>query len=141
MHGLNKAFFIGRLGQDPELRSTTTGVPLVKFSLATPHARKVGDEWKEETDWHRVTCFGSNAEYLAKYAHKGDAAAVECAVRQNKWTDKEGKVHYETNFVVDRVLWLFSRPRQEEAPGLNIPPIPTVAATARSEDTVDEIPF
>lgn len=141
MNGLNKAFFIGRLGQEPELRSTPAGVTLVRFSLATPHSRKVGDEWKEETDWHRITSFGSNAEYLAKYAHKGDAAAIECAVRQNKWTDKEGKVHYETNFVVDRVLWLFSRPRASDAPGLSTPPVPTIVVGDRSDETVEEIPF
>ena len=141
MVGLNKTFFIGRLGQDPELRSTATGTPLVRLSVATPHSRKVGEEWKEETDWHKVVAFGGNAEYLARYAHKGDALAIECTVRENKWTDKENKTHFETSIICERVLWLFSKPKTLDAPGTTAVPMPPAPEPAADADNVDEIPF
>lgn len=107
--GLNRAYLIGNVGQDPELRTTLGGKQIVKLSLATPNSRKVGDEWIDQPDWHRITFFDRDAEYIAKYAHKGDMLAVECAIRPNKWTDRENVTHYEVNLNVERVLWLNAR--------------------------------
>ena len=103
MKGLNRAYLIGNLGQEPELRTSASGIPLLKLSLATPNARKVNEEWVDTPDWHRLTVFGNDAEYLARYAHKGDTLAVECAIRPNRWTDKDNVVHYEVNLIVERV--------------------------------------
>jgi len=59
----NKVFLIGNLGQDPELRSTTSGMSVASFSLAT-HRRwndREGNR-QEQTEWHNVVCFGRQAE-------------------------------------------------------------------------------
>ncbi|MDP2309719.1 MAG: single-stranded DNA-binding protein [Pseudomonadota bacterium] len=111
MKGLNKAYLIGNIGQDPELRTTANGKVLVKLSLATPNSRKVGDEWVETPDWHRLTGWEKTADFLATYARKGDVLAVECAIRPRKWTDKDNVVHYEIDLVIDRVLWLNGKHR------------------------------
>lgn len=106
MRGLNRAYLIGYIGHDPELRSTASGKNVVKLSLATPASRKVGDEWVETQDWHRLTLFDGAATYIAQHGRKGSMLAVECSIRPSKWTDREGRVHYEVNLIVDRVLWL-----------------------------------
>ena len=111
MKGLNKAYLIGHIGQDPELRTTAGGKQLLKLSLATPNVRKMGDEWVETPDWHRLTIWDKTAEFIATYARKGDVLAVECAVRPGKWTDKENVVRYQVDLVVDRVLWLNGKHR------------------------------
>jgi single-strand DNA-binding protein len=117
MKGLNRAFFIGHLGHDPELRSSASGLALLKVSIATPASRKVNETWIDTPDWHRLTLFGQEAEFLGRYAKKGDSLAVECSIRPSRWTDKEGQTHHEVSLVVDRVLWLSSRARtgQEDA--------------------------
>ncbi len=115
MLGLNKAYFIGNLGRDPEARTTKNGQTVVSFSLATPHAKKEGEAWIDTPDWHRITAFGKTAESLLKNAHKGDTMAVECVVRPGKWTDKEGNTHYEVNLYVERVLWVSQKRRGTEA--------------------------
>ena len=122
MHGLNKAYLIGHIGQDPEIRTTANGRQLVKLSLATPHRRKVGEEWVDTPDWHRLTLFDANATFIGAYAKKGDGLAVECSLRPNKWTDKDNVAHYEVNLVVDRVLWLNGKHRGAEAK--DAPPAP-----------------
>jgi single-strand DNA-binding protein len=137
MNGLNKAFLIGNLGRDPELRATATGLPVVKLALATRHAKKVNDQWVDTPDWHRVTGFGKEAEYLSRVAHKGDGLAVECAIRPRKWTDKEGKTHYEVDLIVERVLWV-SSPRRAVMP-LAVDEAPPVRE--ESEGSVEEVPF
>ncbi len=56
---LNKVMVIGHLGHDPEIRYTPTGLPVVKFSVATDEAYldKEGKR-QERTDWHRVVIIG-----------------------------------------------------------------------------------
>ena len=145
MLGLNKAYFIGRVGNDPELKtSASKGTAYCKLSLATPNHRKVEDQWVDTPDWHRLTAFGATAERLVRVLKKGDGLAVECTVRQSKWTDKEGAAHYETSLVVDRVLW--SVPKAARAaefgsaspPGSVESPAPELAADADSDE---QIPF
>ena len=104
MSGMNRAFLLGHLGQDPELRTTQSGMTMLKVSLATPHAKKVNDEWVETPDWHRITVFGKDAEYIGRVAHKGTLLGVECAIRPSKWTDKNGNTQYGVELVVDKVI-------------------------------------
>ena len=115
MNGLNKAYFLGRLGAEPEIRVTSSGKKVAKLSLATSSRHKVNDEWVESADWHRITAWDRDAEYLERFAHKGDALCVECSVKPSRWTDQEGKAHYEVNLVIQRVHWLQSRSRSTEA--------------------------
>lgn len=144
MKGLNKAYLIGHIGQDPELRTTASGKQLVKLSLATPNARRVGDEWVDTPDWHRVTLFDKQAEYVATHARKGDVLAVECAIRPNKWTDSNNVVRYEVSLIVDRVLWLNGRHKAASDPAAArtaAPPPPPPAAAETQPATEEEIPF
>ncbi len=142
MKGLNKAYLIGNIGQDPELRTTTGGKQLVKLSLATPHARKVGDEWVDTPDWHRLTCWDKTAEFIGTHARKGDVLAVECAIRPRKWTDKDNVVRYEIDLVVDRVLWLNGKHRGAST---NVGAVQAVAAAASApsapQNDEEQIPF
>jgi len=59
MAGINKVILVGRLGNDPEVRYTPSGVTVANFSLAT------SEEWKdketgqkqERTEWHRIVAW------------------------------------------------------------------------------------
>lgn len=142
MKGLNKAYLIGNIGQDPEMRTTAAGKQLVKLSLATPYNRKVGDEWVETPDWHRLTCWDKTAEFIATNARKGDVLAVECAIRPRKWTDKDNVVHYEIDLVVDRVLWLNGKHRGASGTE-GTRPVPPAGgrSPAMTEAESEQIPF
>lgn len=128
MRGLNKAYFIGHIGHDPEPRTTASGTTLLKLNIATPSARRVNDTWVEQPDWHRLTFFGKTADYVARAAHKGDSIAVECTVRPRRWTDEAGQARSEVSLVVERVLWLHGRNRaaapanREEPEAAVLPP-------------------
>ena len=117
MLGLNKCYFIGHLGRDPEMRATPGGHTVARLNLATPHVRKDGENWIDTPDWHRVTAFGKTAESIQRNAHKGDVIAVECVVRPNRWTDKDNQTHYEVNFYVERVLWVSQKRRLDAGCG------------------------
>ena len=59
---LNRVMMIGNLGQDPEIRYTLSGLPLVNFSVATGEAYldKEGKR-QERVEWHRVVVLGKLA--------------------------------------------------------------------------------
>ena len=60
---INKVILIGRLGKDPEIKSTPSGTTVTKFSLATDE--KFTDrsgEKQDRTEWHNIVTFGKLAE-------------------------------------------------------------------------------
>ena len=62
MAGVNKAIIIGNLGRDPEMRYTQSGSPVTTLSVATTRKYMRGQESVEETEWHRITVWGKQAE-------------------------------------------------------------------------------
>lgn len=113
MRGLNKVMLLGRLGQDPELRTSTNGtVVWCSFSLATNRNQKIGDEWTEATDWHRVKVFGTQAELCHRYLAKGRLVHVEGAVTYDHW-ERDGQKRTSTVIRADRVTFVGTRPATE----------------------------
>jgi single-strand DNA-binding protein len=99
--GLNLVTLFGNLGADPELKSTARG-PVLKMRLATEHSwkNKETSEKEKKTEWHNVTMFGSRAEAVAKYLHKGSRVMITGHLETNSY-EKEGQKHYRTEIIVD----------------------------------------
>jgi single-strand DNA-binding protein len=83
MHGQIESAFIGRVGQDPELKTSAAGKPWARFSVA------VGRE--DETQWVSVAVFGEAAQRLCQALHKGDRLYVEGTLRLSEWTGRDGE--------------------------------------------------
>ena len=63
---LNKVMLMGRLTNDPEMRFSTAGVAIVRFTLAVQRSYvKQGEERK--TDFINVTAFSKTADFFGKY--------------------------------------------------------------------------
>lgn len=78
MPSLNKAIIIGYLGQDPELKESKNK-PMTLLSVCTSDKYHNKETGKDETyvQWHRVSVFGPQAEFIARNAFKGSLVAVE----------------------------------------------------------------
>ena len=88
----NKITVVGNLGRDPELRYTPQGTPVCSFTLASNERRKdKNGEAQDITTWFRGTLFGQRAETFAQYLTKGKPVYVEGRLRQEVWTDRDGK--------------------------------------------------
>ena len=109
MAGVNKAIILGHLGRDPELRYLQNGQPVCKLNIAT--SRKYtnkNNESVEETEWHRVSVWGKQAEHCNNFLTKGRQVYVEGRLRTSSY-DKEGQKHYTTEIVADTVQFIGGR--------------------------------
>ena len=109
MAGVNKAIILGHLGRDPELKYLQSGQPVCKLNIAT--SRKYtnkNNEPVEETEWHRVSVWGKQAEHCNNYLTKGRQVYVEGRLRTSSY-DKDGQKHYTTEIVADTVQFIGGR--------------------------------
>ncbi len=130
MANLNKVTLIGRLGNDPELKYTQSGIPVVKFSFATSEAWTDRDgQRQEETEWHKIVVWNKAAENVAKFLKKGSQAYVEGKLKTESWDDKQtGKKAYQTTIVASAIQFLDSpqkgkpaeQPRQDDQRVTNV---------------------
>jgi single-strand DNA-binding protein len=86
---INKVIVIGRLVRDAELKYTTAGQPVSKFSLAINEKKKSGDEWVDDVSYVDITLWGKQAENLHQYLTKGKQIAIDGKLRQERWTDRD----------------------------------------------------
>lgn len=108
--GINKAILVGNLGNDPETRSTASGMTVTRASLATTSVRKDRDgNTQERTEWHRVVFFGRLAEIAGEYLRKGSQVYIEGEIRYDKYTDKDGIERYTTDIVANEMQMLGGR--------------------------------
>ncbi|MDY6881689.1 MAG: single-stranded DNA-binding protein [Desulfatiglans sp.] len=139
MAGVNKAIIVGRLGRDPEVRYTPSGVAVANFSVATSEEwkdRDTGDK-QERTEWHRVVAWRRLGEICGEYLRKGSQVYVEGRIQTREWEDREGVKRYTTEIVAQTMQMLGSAGRGGFEDSQEIP-LPT-------EEPInvpgDEIPF
>jgi single-strand DNA-binding protein len=109
---LNKVMLIGNLGKDPEIKTTESGVPRAHFTLATNETYKDRNgQIQKNTEWHDIVLWRGLAD-RAKYLRKGMLIYLEGKLSHRKWTDREGKDHYQTEVAVDVLRILEKLPHQ-----------------------------
>lgn len=99
---------MGRIGNDPELKTSAQGKPYVKLSLAT-HAYRKGKEGgkpEEITHWHRVMVFGTQASTCATWLRKGSQVLVEGSIEVRTWNDDKGEKQTANSILAHRVTFM-----------------------------------
>jgi len=107
MGTVNRVILIGRLGKDPEVRTTAGGVPVSSFSLATETCR--GDDGDRTAEWHRVVAFGKVADQCNHYLKKGRLVCIEGSLQTRAWEKPPGGKHYTTEVIAYHVTYLDPR--------------------------------
>jgi single-strand DNA-binding protein len=106
--GVNKVFLLGRLGKDPEIRTTAGGMTVASFTVATSDRVKGQDgQWTDKTEWHNLVAFQRTAEIVRDYCKKGKEVFVEGKIQTRSWDDKEsGQKKYRTEILVNELSLL-----------------------------------
>ncbi len=88
---LNRVMIVGNLTRDPELRSTTTGVPVANFRIASNRRFKdSGGDWKEDVCYVGIVAWQKLAESCAARLKKGSAVFVEGELRSRTMDNEDG---------------------------------------------------
>jgi len=135
---INKVILIGNLGADPETRTTAGGLTVANLRLATSERIKRDGEWVDHTEWFRVSVFGTTAENVARYCHKGKSLYVEGKLRTREYTDKDGNRRWSTEVVADVVKFLGGKSDERGSSGGNSAPGSGGGGWGGADD---EVPF
>ena len=102
---INRVELLGRVGSDPEMKYTASGIAVTQLRLATDRVRRGGEF---ETDWHSVVVWDKLADAVAQYVEKGQRIYVAGRLAQNSWTGDDGQRRYRTEIHAQDVVFLDS---------------------------------
>ena len=107
---INSVNISGNLTRDPELRVTTTGTNVLSFSVAVNDRRKNSQtgEWEDAPNFVDVTMFGSRAEALSRFLHKGSKVAIEGKLRYSRW-ERDGQTRSKLEVVANEIEFMSPR--------------------------------
>lgn len=101
---INRAQISGRITKDPELKRTSSGTEVVRFTVAVDKVYKdKSGNWQSETIFIPVQAWASLAERFCKDAKKGSPVIVEGRISVSKWDDMDGKQKESTEIVADQI--------------------------------------
>ena len=160
---LNKAFVLGNLTRDPEIRQIPSGQAVCSFGVATNrfYTDSMGQKQKQ-AEFHNVVAWGKQAEIIHQYLHKGSLILVEGRLQTRSWTDAQGTKHWRTEVIAEKIQLGprqdgggmgqaqgettgddgFSSPRPSPSMPREEPPMPTIELPGDGEEIdVKDIPF
>ena len=108
MASFNKVILIGNLTADPELKQTTSGVSVCRFSIAVQRRFGRNDQGQTPADFFNIVAWRQSAEFVARYFKKGRAILVCGQIQSRSWTDQQNVKHYATEVVADEVSFVES---------------------------------
>ena len=144
---LNKVMLIGNLGADPEVRHTSSGLPVATFRMATSWTRgSEGGQREENTEWHNIVAWRRLAEICQQYLKKGSKVYIEGRIQTRSWDDAStGQKRYMTEIVANEMIMLDSPAGGGARRGAGRPAEQTAGNAAEYEfpetDYDDDLPF
>jgi len=98
---LNKAFILGNVTREPEVRSLPSGQQVTSFGVATNRFYTANGERKQDTEFHNVVCFGRLADISSRYLNKGSLVLIEGRIKTRNWVNSQGMKQYRTEIIAD----------------------------------------
>lgn len=103
MNNLNSILIEGNLVRDPELSYTPKGTAVCKFAVACNRSYKQDDEFQKEVSYFDVSAWTRLAEVCGEYLKKGRGVRVVGRLKQDRWTDADGKAHSRVWIIAEHV--------------------------------------
>lgn len=115
---INRVIISGNIGMEPELRRTASGTSILSLSVAVNDRKKSqqSGEWEDYTNWISCVMFGTRAQSVSKYLHKGNKVAIDGKLRYSSW-ERDGQRRSKLEVLVDDLELLTPRNSQpQQAP-------------------------
>lgn len=111
---LNMVALTGRLTRDSDIKYSSGGMAIGKFSIAVNRGVKKGDRWESEASFFDCTLFGKSAENLSKYLTKGQQVAINGELQQERW-EKDGQQRSRVSIIVQSVVLIGGEKSQNQS--------------------------
>jgi len=99
---LNKAFILGNVTREPEVKSLPSGQQVTSFGIATNRFyTSSSGEKKQDAEFHNIVCFGKLADISARFVNKGSLVLIEGRIKTRNWTNPAGVKQYRTEIIAD----------------------------------------
>lgn len=130
---INRYIATGNLTREPELRRTANGMAVLNIGIAVNDRRKnqQSGEWEDYPNFLTCVMFGTRAESVSGYLHKGSKVAIEGKLRFSQW-EKDGQKRSKIEVMIDDLELLTPR---NQTPATQAP----IEATAYIAD--EDLPF
>ena len=99
---INMVALMGRLTFEPELRTTPSGVSVIRFQVACDrNYQRSGQD--RQADFIDCVAWRQTAEFISRYFHKGSMIAVEGTIQTSNYTDKDGNKRKQIEVLTNNV--------------------------------------
>ena len=101
---LNKAFVLGNVTRDPEVRALPSGQQVTSFGLATNrfYTDSLGQK-KQDVEFHNIVAFGKLADISSRYLKKGSMVLIEGRIKTRSWQNLQGLKQYRTEIICENI--------------------------------------
>ncbi len=141
----NKVILVGNLVENPELKTTTTGINVCSFRIAVNRKARAGEQ--PQTDFFNIVAWRTTGEFIARYFTKGKPILICGSLQNRTWVGNDGQKHYATDIVADEATFVErkgdSAAPAAQSPAPSMPSFSTPSADSGFEDLSadDELPF
>jgi len=145
MTDLNHVVLIGRLTRDAELKYTSSGQAVCKFSIAVNRRKKSGDQWEDEANFFDIVVWGRQGESIHQYLLKGKMIGVDGELRQDRW-QQDGQNRSKVEIIANNLQLLGSssqgdRQNFRNAQSGEASPEEQPFNSSKDDGFTDDIPF
>lgn len=102
---INRCVIVGRLTKDPELRYTTNGVAVTRFTIAV-NRTFTNQQGEREVDFINCIAWRKQAENLANFMRKGSLIGIDGRIQTSSYEGQDGKRVYMTEVVAESIQFL-----------------------------------
>ena len=105
---MNNVVLVGRLTDNPTVTEKEGGLKVTSINVAVTRNYKNADGIYE-TDFIRCILWNAIAENVTEYCHVGDVIGVKGRLQTSQYDDENGKRHFVTDVIAERITFLSSR--------------------------------
>jgi single-strand DNA-binding protein len=137
----NKIILMGRIVNDPELKTTPNGANVCTFRIAVDRRfQKQGEERK--SDFFNVVVWRQQADFVSRYFSKGRMILVEGEMTTRQYTDKNGNNATWYEVIAERVSFTGEKSQGGSSPApQGAPPVPSAPPQFEDVGADDDYPF
>lgn len=139
---INMVALMGRLTFEPEVRTTPSGVSVMRFQIACDRSyQKSGQD--RQADFIDCVAWRQTAEFISRYFHKGSMIAVEGTLQTSSYTDKNGNQRKQVEVLANNVSFCGSKSEAGSAAGSQANPNYSNADNSDFDEIPDDddLPF